>query len=717
MQIKEGSSRSESLNLNLRMLINDTNLQYKYKTEIDKRLKNVNIEHNPNDIMNLIADNIKEAAKNTIPKTEKNKSTESSLEFKDLILKRNAIIQRIKNDKRTKNRKEERKRLKETQNKIKEKRKEEETKYAQEIIEEINKCRDDSHKMFKAVKELKMGHNNKKASIKVRNADNMFLLSDKSKAEEIARWFEEKFKDPEGPLETFEGIRPLERPITATEIRKAIKKLKCNRSTGPDLIPNELLKHSGHLFETLFANVINKSFETAKRIDCLTLGTLCPLPKPNKEQGPISNLRPIILLNGMRKIMSLVTLNRIEKKLDQYIGPFLHGYQAEQSCEGIVWAQKILTSVVLRKKWQYSKMGVDLSRAFDTIRRRTILRLLKDAGCTDDEVALVRYLLSGTKMTIKVKKTASRTFEVSLGSGQGDSISGKLFTLYLAGALNHVRAILSRPNPPFSSQLMPLEFGYVDDIDFLSEDTNELHEILPKIKTVFDEWSLTLNPDKTDHQTFQLSNDPSLRGAENWRNSKVLGSQSCTVKEIQRRCNLGNVAFSKFEKLWVHGKTLDKKVLIQIYDATVVSIMMYNCGTWAATKRDFEKLDACHRNHIRKFLGIHWTDKIKNETIYEEHDITKLSTRTRKARWNLLGKVLRQDSTRPAKLALIFALRKMKEGESRLGRPITNLLDTLKKDIKETGLKMESVEDLQELEDKAADKSQWNAIICQTSTS
>ena len=59
----------------------------------------------------------------------------------------------------------------------------------------------------------------------------------------------------------------------------------------------------------------------------------------------------------------------------------------------------------------------------------------------------------------------------------------------------------------------------------------------------------------------------------------------------------------------------------------------------------------------------------------------------------------------------------MKEGESRLGRPITNLLDTLKKDIKETGLKMESVEDLQELEDKAADKSQWNAIICQASTS
>ena len=59
----------------------------------------------------------------------------------------------------------------------------------------------------------------------------------------------------------------------------------------------------------------------------------------------------------------------------------------------------------------------------------------------------------------------------------------------------------------------------------------------------------------------------------------------------------------------------------------------------------------------------------------------------------------------------------MKEGESRRRRPITNLLDTLKKDIKETGLKMESVEDLQELEDKAADKSQWNAIICQTSTS
>ena len=76
---------------------------------------------------------------------------------------------------------------------------------------------------------------------------------------------------------------------------------------------------------------------------------------------------------------------------------------------------KILASVVLRKKWAYNKMGIDMSRAFDCIRRRVILILLEDTGHTKDETAIVRYLLSGTKLQIKINKAVSNEFEVSLG--------------------------------------------------------------------------------------------------------------------------------------------------------------------------------------------------------------------------------------------------------------------------------------------------------------
>ena len=46
-------------------------------------------------------------------------------------------------------------------------------------------------------------------------------------------------------------------------------------------------------------------------------------------------------------------------------------------------------------------MGIDMSSAFDTIRRTSILQLLVECGCDDDEVRLVCLLLSDTKLRVK----------------------------------------------------------------------------------------------------------------------------------------------------------------------------------------------------------------------------------------------------------------------------------------------------------------------------
>ena len=47
-------------------------------------------------------------------------------------------------------------------------------------------------------------------------------------------------------------------------------------------------------------------------------------------------------------------------------------------------------------------MSFDMSSAFDTIDRETALNVLRDAGCTDDEIRMVRLLLSNTLLRIKV---------------------------------------------------------------------------------------------------------------------------------------------------------------------------------------------------------------------------------------------------------------------------------------------------------------------------
>ena len=81
---------------------------------------------------------------------------------------------------------------------------------------------------------------------------------------------------------------------------------------------------------------------------------------------------------------------------------------------------------------------------------------------------MVRYLISNTKLQVRIGKTLSSEFESTLGAFQGDSLSGKLFTLVLAGALNDVRNKLGRSTPPISPEGVLEELGYADDADFQS---------------------------------------------------------------------------------------------------------------------------------------------------------------------------------------------------------------------------------------------------------
>ena len=83
-------------------------------------------------------------------------------------------------------------------------------------------------------------------------------------------------------------------------------------------------------------------------------------------------------------------------------------------------------------------MSVDMSSAFDTIDRQTILNVLSDAGCTEDETRLARLLLTNTILRINVNGTLSIEFQTTTGAFQGHAASGILFNAVKAAALTHL---------------------------------------------------------------------------------------------------------------------------------------------------------------------------------------------------------------------------------------------------------------------------------------
>lgn len=169
--------------------------------------------------------------------------------------------------------------------------------------------------MLKAVKSIKSVK--RIPPLTVHTSDGKCIGSNQGKADAIKCWFQQLFSDPNHDhLEPFTGDpRPLNIPITASETQAALHSLKNGRAAGPDNIDNELLKYASESVSAHISKVINMMFEQHLTLDSLGRGTLIALPKPKKPVGPLNSLR-LIVLNCTRKVISLITLHRIQKKVN-----------------------------------------------------------------------------------------------------------------------------------------------------------------------------------------------------------------------------------------------------------------------------------------------------------------------------------------------------------------------------------------------------------------
>jgi len=601
---------------------------------------------------------------------------------------------------------------------------------AEEIADRIDST-EECRKMFEAVREFKV-NTDQKQSVVVHTDNQRLISSDSGKAAALKTYFQSQFtkEGTEPPLQPFDGPpRPLDTPITPEEVERAAKSLKNGRATGPDGIQSELIKYGGAAVYQEYSEIFNNCFETNTHLKSVGEAVLTPLQKPGKPKGPPKSIRPLILSNADRKVLSRLTLRRIQPQVDKYTGPWQAAYKRGRSCGDLVWSQRMLLAVVMERNWSFHKMGIDMSAAFDTIQRSTILNVLKDAGCSDDDIRLVRFLLSNTLIRIRVDKTYSVVFETTLGSFQGDSLSGCLFTLVLAGALNHLRTLIPfRSNPPFNVMTsMPEELIYSDDTDFLGQELIQLEFILPVAANVFKDWSLNINESKTEFVHFEYTepdkdNKDEVQGVEPWRKSKLLGSYMCSSYDIQQKCILGNLAFSNYNKLWLQGKRISLPTLIRVYEAMVVSVMMYNCSSWAANKDTLKKLDVCHRKHLRRIINIKWPQKITNVKLYEICNTRCLSDRVRLSRWKMLGHILRSPDNTPAALSLAFAIQGC-DAQKRSGSHKVNLLKVLREDMKSMPIDrtseyaalrkrptLRTLKDIDNLRTLAHNKSLWRDI-------
>ncbi|XP_076461707.1 uncharacterized protein LOC143294160 [Babylonia areolata] len=112
----------------------------------------------------------------------------------------------------------------------------------------------------------------------------------------------------------------------------------------------------------------------------------------------------------------------------------------------------------------------------------------------------------------------------------------------------------------------------------------------------------------------------------------------------------------------------------QMYQACVLSTLLYVSETWTLSSRQECRLNTFHLRNLRGILGITWQDRVPNKKVFDQAGISSMFALLTQRRLRWLGHVRRMDDGRIPKNILY---RVLATGSRPTGRPVPHYRDGL----------------------------------------
>ena len=232
----------------------------------------------------------------------------------------------------------------------------------------------------------------------------------------------------------------------------------------------------------------------------------------------------------------------------------------------------------------------------------------------------------------------------------------------LGGGLFNLRRLQAKTK---TSSAMISALQYTDDVAFPCLTADGLQHSLDVMSETYLCAGLIINTTKTeiistsshDAPTFSI-NGNQLKNSENFT---YLGSNLSfsgdLTNEIQKRINLASSAFGHLSKRVFGNPNLTIHTKIVVYNAAVISTIIYGCETWVPYRRHIRLLESFHIRHLQLILGLRWWHKVTHSEIRSRAGIPTIESMLlhRQLRW--LGHVIRMPHSRLSNFMLYGQLR------------------------------------------------------------
>ena len=203
-----------------------------------------------------------------------------------------------------------------------------------------------------------------------------------------------------------------------------------------------------------------------------------------------------MLLSTPGKVLNRILLERMRASVDQHLRDHQAGFRKDRSCPDQVATLRIILEQSLEWKSSLYINFIDFEKAFDSIDRDSLWKIMKHYGIPDKYISIVKATYDG--MTCRVLHGGDITdkFHVLTGVRQGCILSPFLFLLAIDWVMkNTTSGQRNGIQWTMIEQLDDLDFA--DDLALLSHNHSQMQNKTSTLETVAASIGLRINREKT----------------------------------------------------------------------------------------------------------------------------------------------------------------------------------------------------------------------------
>jgi len=297
---------------------------------------------------------------------------------------------------------------------------------------------------------------------------------------------------------------------------------------------------------------------------------------------------------------------------------------------------------------------VDFCKAFDSINWTQMEAILLAYQIPQELVSAIMSIYNGAKaglLNTEGKLEEDNTFKLNVGVLQGDTLAPYLFIIVMDFVLkssmeDELGICLSAKSGTTRTRIKAkylTDLAFADDIVLLAPSISNAQKLLSSLERKALKVGLKINQKKTEyilygswdinktHRSIKVK-EGRLNRVEDY---KYLGSWILnSKKDFLIRKELAWKAARSLFRVW-KSNTITRAVKIELFLATVESVLLYNATTWTMNDTLNRALDGCYTKLLRYALNISWRDHIPNTEVYR--NLSKVSVRLRERRLIFAG--------------------------------------------------------------------------------